>query len=242
MPGVHAVFLDFGGVFCVPEHDQVMEALGTGAPVEAARLHRAHYAGMAALDRSRDGEDAAAWGTRYMMAYARAAGVAEGRLQVAVEALVAARLRWSQRLPGAVEALRELVRTGVALAIVSNSQGTLEARMRGLGICQVGAGDCPTVRAVVDSAVVGVRKPDPRIFDVALRAAGAAREATVHVGDSVYYDLDGARAAGIRGLHLDPYRFCRDRGHEHIAALADVIPLVKSSRVVESSYPDAGAP
>ncbi len=229
MSAVGAIFLDFGGVFCIPAHDQVLEALArVGASGEAARLDRAHYAGMAALDRSPDSEHGA-W-TNYITAYARTAGVAEERLPAAVEALVAARLRWSRVLPGAVEALRELAGSGVALAIVSNSEGTLEARMRDLAICQVGPGECAPVRAVVDSALVGVRKPDPRIFDIALRSVDAPREATVHVGDSIHYDVQGARAAGIRALHLDPYRFCRDRGHEHLAAVEQLIPLVASSR------------
>jgi putative hydrolase of the HAD superfamily len=50
--------------------------------------------------------------------------------------------------------------------------------------------------------VVGAAKPEPLIFQTALAAAGCAAAAAVHVGDSVAYDVEGARRAGIRPLLL----------------------------------------
>jgi putative hydrolase of the HAD superfamily len=83
---------------------------------------------------------------------------------------------------------------------------------------------------VIDSAVVGVSKPDPRIFALALDALGlpgADRGAIVHVGDSLRYDVAGALAAGVRPLHLDPHGFCpAPVGHEHLRRLADLLALV----------------
>jgi putative hydrolase of the HAD superfamily len=77
---------------------------------------------------------------------------------------------------------------------------------------------------------VGVSKPDPRIFGLALDALGireADRGAVVHVGDSLRYDVTGALAAGIRPLHLDPYGFCPlPDGHEHLRRLDDIVPLL----------------
>jgi hypothetical protein len=57
---------------------------------------------------------------------------------------------------------------------------------------------------VVDSGVVGVEKPDPRIFRIACERAGVKPAEAVHVGD--FYDIDvlGARAAGVHALLLDP--------------------------------------
>jgi putative hydrolase of the HAD superfamily len=76
--------------------------------------------------------------------------------------------------------------------------------------------------------VVGYEKPDPRIFHVALDKLGVAPERAVHVGDTACADIDGARAAGVRPLHLDPYGFCpRPAGdHEHVGSLAEVAALV----------------
>ena len=51
--------------------------------------------------------------------------------------------------------------------------------------------------AVLDSHEWGVEKPDPRLFEVALRESGAAKERTVHVGDLYHVDVAGARRAGL---------------------------------------------
>ena len=85
---------------------------------------------------------------------------------------------------------------------------------------------------VIDSAVVGVAKPDPQIFALALAALGLSavdRSTVVHVGDSLRYDVAGALAAGVRPLHLDPHGFCpAPEGHEHIRRLSDVAALAAS--------------
>ena len=46
-------------------------------------------------------------------------------------------------------------------------------------------------------------KPDPRIFDVALKEAACTAAETIHVGDSLEDDVAGAQAAGIRAVWLD---------------------------------------
>ena len=56
---------------------------------------------------------------------------------------------------------------------------------------------------VVFSQQYGVRKPDPRIFHIALEKAGCSRHELVHVGDSVENDIFGAGNAGIKGVWLN---------------------------------------
>ncbi len=87
------------------------------------------------------------------------------------------------------------------------------------------------VGVVIDSAVVGVAKPDPAIFYLALNALGVPPGGTVlHVGDSLRYDVAGALAAGLQPVHLDPYGFCpAPGGHPHVRSLAD-LPLLIGSR------------
>lgn len=51
---------------------------------------------------------------------------------------------------------------------------------------------------VVTSAAAGAAKPARRIFDTAIRVAGATAEQTLHVGDHPEIDVDGARLAGLR--------------------------------------------
>ena len=61
----------------------------------------------------------------------------------------------------------------------------------------------PLFDVVIDSHEVGVEKPDPRIFDFALEAAGCAPERAVYVGDIYRIDVVGARAAGIPAILFD---------------------------------------
>ncbi len=75
---------------------------------------------------------------------------------------------------------------------------------------------------VIDSDVVGVAKPNPAIFRIALDACAVAPERALHIGDIVGADVNGARAAGVRPLHLDPYGFCADDSHLHVPDLATV--------------------
>src|SRR5262249_27649227 len=60
----------------------------------------------------------------------------------------------------------------------------------------------PYVDALVDSTVVGVRKPEPEIFHHALTRLGLAPGAVVFVGDSLGRDLAGARGVGMPHVWL----------------------------------------
>lgn len=226
--GVEAVFLDVGGVFHLPDHVRVLDALRR-VELEPGpeRLDRAHYAGVAALVEWPDQENGI-W-TAYLEAYAVEVGVPAGRLAEAVahlDSAFAAPGMWSRVIPGAVEALRELHATGLPLGIVSNSDGTLEERLAAEAICQVGPGRGVPMAVVIDSGAVGVAKPDPGIFALALEATGVDPGAALHVGDAVGADVAGALAAGVRPVHLDPHGFCPDRSHPHLRALADLAPLL----------------
>jgi putative hydrolase of the HAD superfamily len=230
---VEAVFLDVGGVFHLPNHQLVLEAFRrAGVEVDPDLLDRAHYAGTAALANWPVGRAAqkeeGIW-TAFHKAYARDVGVPPELLEAAVAELDAAFTGpgiWSRHVPGSLDALRHLADTGVALAIVSNSDGTLEARLAAEGVCQVGPGAGVPVAVVVDSGAVGVAKPDPAIFRFALEATGADPGRALHVGDTVGADVDGARAAGVQPLHYDPYGLCTDDSHPHLDDLAALGPLV----------------
>lgn len=85
-----------------------------------------------------------------------------------------------------LRALRERCRLG----IVSNFYGNLATVCADTGL---GA----FFEVVVDSAHVGVSKPDPRIFRHALDALRVSPADTVFVGDSLPRDMGGARELGM---------------------------------------------
>lgn len=92
--------------------------------------------------------------------------------------------------PGALEALRLLRSRGLALAVVSNWDCSLEQRLEETGL--LGYFDC-----VASSALVGVPKPDPRIFRYALERLSIAPARALHIGDTDD-DRVGATSVGMR--------------------------------------------
>lgn len=105
---------------------------------------------------------------------------------------------WRLVMPRVADALARLRDRDLRLVVVSNSDGTVEQSL-------IAAGLRPYFTTVVDSAIAGYEKPDPRIFAHALAASGASRERTLHVGDIYHADVLGARSAGLHALMLDPY-------------------------------------
>ena len=100
-------------------------------------------------------------------------------------------------VPPDVPVVLERLRSRYTLAVVSSSNGTVQEKLRRVGLADYFA-------TIVDSHVEGVEKPDPRIFRRALDRVGARSEETVHIGDIYHIDVAGARAAGLQGVLLDP--------------------------------------
>jgi putative hydrolase of the HAD superfamily len=229
---IEAVFLDGGGVFHLPTEERMREALhSAGFDLPPNVLARAHYAGMAGHDRI-EGEYVEVM-EPYVAEFVRDLGVPHEQVAAAEAALLEALATpgaWAGRLRESIEHLPALAATGARIAIVSNADGSVEARLRAEGICQVGPGPGVPVDAVIDSSAVGLRKPDPRIWEPALAATGARPETSIHVGDSLLTDVGGARAAGIRPIHFDPFRLCSLADHEHADSMAAIVDLVRESR------------
>jgi putative hydrolase of the HAD superfamily len=133
---------------------------------------------------------------------------------VSVEEMMAA-IRF-RSYPDAAPALGELADLGVRRVCVSNWDYALGEVLERCGLA---AG----FDAVVTSASVGARKPEPEIFRVALEVAGCEPDEAVMVGDTPEEDIAGARAIGIPALLID-----RD-GRGDIAALAELGSRIRSS-------------
>ncbi|MGD0907154.1 MAG: HAD family hydrolase [Candidatus Acidiferrales bacterium] len=88
-----------------------------------------------------------------------------------------------------------LIRTrGLKLAIVTNGRSSLQsAAIQALGIDQL-------FDAIVISEAEGVRKPDRRIFELAMDRLAVPSANAVFVGDHPEIDILGARQAGIRAI------------------------------------------
>ena len=92
-------------------------------------------------------------------------------------------------VPGAAEAIGRLRGHGLRLGVVANWDCALPGHLEALGLLD-------PFDTVVTSARAGVAKPDPAIFELALRELGVAPGRALHVGDEDC-DEEGALAAGL---------------------------------------------
>lgn len=227
-----AVLLDVGGVFLLPSHDHIRSALSQVGHVvgDDTAIDKAHYVSVRVFPMDLEGDEfmSPIW-SEYLREYARFLGVEEETVPEAVEHLrneyVTGGL-WSHVVEGSPAGLAELVATGIPIGVVSNSDGTIETRLRDMGILQVGPGAGVEVRCVVDSGDVGVEKPDPKIFDFALDLLDLPPDDVWYVGDTPAFDIVGARRAGLSPILMDPFGVNRDFGAPCVASLSEVATLV----------------
>jgi putative hydrolase of the HAD superfamily len=126
-------------------------------------------------------------------------------------------------MDGAAALLAEL-RPHARVAVVTNN--LLEEQQNKLEYC----GLAPLVDALVASEDVGVSKPDPAIFRIALDRVGASKQDAVMVGDSWQADIAGAHAAGIRAVWFNPQRLPRPLPHYEVEEIHRLTPAAEVAR------------
>lgn len=162
-------------------------------------------------------------------------------LQAAVDAMYRpSQANW-QVEEDAAPTLRELQAQGLRMGIFSN------------------AGDDNDVQTLVDnaglhgyfdyvftSAAAGLRKPDPRVFEMSLAQWRAGPDQAVMVGDTLDADILGARNAGIHSIWITrranrPENLAnqgRILPDSVIANLSDLPDLVGKLALERSNHPD----
>lgn len=209
--GVSLLSLDAGGVVIFLDHARVARYLGDhGIEVTAARLVEAEGKAKRALESAgaramvdapfaeRSAPGAASWGRMVGTMLALAGiDVHRERLVELLNGLWLEHVRrnlWSVVPDGLFAALEAVRARGIRVVIVSNSEGMLDRLFADLGLL-------PHLDRVIDSGIVGIEKPDPRIFDLALE--GVDPDRALHLGDTFATDVVGARNAGLRCALID---------------------------------------
>jgi putative hydrolase of the HAD superfamily len=195
------VLLDAGGVLLDLDYAYVkrlLEARRHEATEDA--LERAEAIARTAVDSyvRGGGSSGEAWRDYFRVLFGQV-GAPPSLHEEMIDALWEAHQRvglWTVPVRGAVEVVSRLREMGFRLGVVSNAEGRVERDLESAGFAGL-------LDTVVDSHVVGVAKPDPRIFAIALERLGARAETAVFVGDVPAVDVVGARAAGIAPLLLD---------------------------------------
>jgi len=153
-----------------------------------------------AMGEEATGDDAQVW-RDYFLTLIAGSGVPTERMTEAGDELKRsheARHMWTWVREGTAEAIATLRQRGYRVAVVSNADGRVEALLDDRGLTE-------HLEFVLDSEVVGVQKPDPRIFTMAVERLGVPAGRTLYVGDLYAVDVVGARSAGLDALLLDPF-------------------------------------
>lgn len=119
----------------------------------------------------------------------------------------------------ALPAIRRVKAAGLVAGVVSNSNGWVRTLLDGAGL---GA----ELDFVIDSALVGVEKPDPKIFRLGVERAGVDAREAVYIGDLYSVDVLGSRAAGLGAILLDPRGFWGPRDCDTARDLVEATGLI----------------
>ncbi len=228
-PRLDAVLFDAGGTLGRLDFEWMSEVVRElGWPLDAAVLRRAEIEGRRRHDESiglADGSPSepspllGAVGTHaYFTGMLVAAGVPHALIAAVLERWLerqAGAGLWAPPMEGAAEALAGVRALGLRRAVVSNSDGRAEQHIRSWGFID-------DVEFVVDSQLVGIEKPDPRIFAIALDHLGLPAERVLYVGDIRGVDEVGSRAAGLHFVLIDPTGAYAAPGTPCIARIADL--------------------
>jgi len=189
---VRAILFDYGGtldggVHWLERFAQLYSLAGLDFPFERIRAAFDH------ATRCAYGDPAVAeFGLEALVEYHVARQMEQLGFGVpAAAAIVAGFVRASRAGLAESRVLLSRLRQRVALGVVSNFYGNVHRVLEEAELA-------PLLATIVDSSVVGVRKPDPAIFALAVERLGVEPAEVLYVGDSFEKDIVGAHAAGLR--------------------------------------------
>lgn len=198
------ILFDMGNTLSHLDHAWIAATLTRhGCTASAEQVVRAEYTAKAGVDEQIRARAAGTDATRqrpYFETLLDALGVPAAQVDPIVAEMRAEDARtslWRVIRPETPEVLGALRARGFTLGVVSNADGRVAGALTARGLAEHFA-------VIVDSHVVGVEKPDRRIFEIALRACNARPEEALYVGDVYEIDVQGARSAGMASLLLDP--------------------------------------
>jgi putative hydrolase of the HAD superfamily len=130
-------------------------------------------------------------------------------------------------IDGVKELLPHLQARGISMGVVSNSSFSGQTLERELDIHGIRG----YFEFVISSADYGIRKPDPIIFEVALRRLSMDPGRVWFAGDNVGYDIVGARSADIFPVAFNPRAPIPESigAHAVITQWSALVPLIEQA-------------
>jgi len=148
------------------------------------------------------------------------------RLTEAARLMLDFRRRTLKPRPDAVEVLTALRALGCKTGLISDCSPEVPVVWRETALA-------PLVDAAIFSCLVGLKKPDPRIYHLACERLGVKPQECLYVGDGDSHELTGASKAGMQALLIripdeDAYRHDpEDWQGPSIWSLKEVLQLVQ---------------
>lgn len=217
-----AILFDAGNTLVWIDHPFLVRLLADhGVETTEEALMGAEYEAKLVLDemvRGGRGGDDRSRGKIYFAEVFRRIGVPDAQFPAIAERLWARHAEhnlWGSVRERTAETLEELRRRGLRLGVISNADGRVDALLAAVGLRE-------HFDFVIDSALVGMEKPDPRIFRMGLERLGVAPEEAVYVGDLYEIDVVGARAAGMTAVLVDPLNRWTELDCDRIAAIHEL--------------------
>lgn len=122
---------------------------------------------------------------------------------------------WAFTFDWVRETLGLLKNKGYGMSVISNSDHRTKTVIHDIGLDSY-------FDRVFASEILGVEKPDPRIFEIVLCELELEPNETLYVGDVFYVDVRGANQAGIGGIHLDPLHLFKGWPGVHLERVSDL--------------------
>ena len=233
---IRAVFFDAGNTLLRMNYADIAAELARhGVQVTAEAVQRAEWRARVRLDEEVFAPAASGLSTESRSSAGRYVRYLLAALGIADEGIVAALAEWRRAYnppvglwntadPDADAALSLVRAAGLGAAVISNSNGTVRAILETLRLAS-------HLDFVLDSFEVGVEKPDPRIFALAIERAGVAPGEAVYVGDLYSVDVRGARATGMDAILLDPGGHWGPRDCPTVADILAAVRLILGDRI-----------
>ena len=220
---IEAILFDVGQTFLYPDFPFLKNLLAEyGVAADVETLNKGAATAREKTFRYREVER---W-QEFFAFWMRFAGAAENDVPQILPRIFARHKRehlWSWLDPAAPEVFAALKKLAYRLGVISNSDGSIAGAMKKFGLTHFF--DC-----MIDSHVVGVEKPDPRIFEIALQQLNLPAARCVYIGDNYDRDVIGARRAGITPILLDPFAVVAEQEVLKIKRLDELVKIFQNTR------------
>ena len=206
---------------------EALNSLGFKTPAAALELpiltaNEVLYTEMAGRPLSkRSREEIAALYTEYQRTVLKEAGIkAEEKVVLKLLAMMQQAHMDLVVYDDALPVLTDLKKRGLVTGLISNIEKNMNETIEKLGIAS-------KLDIIVTSLDAGAAKPQPEIFQYALKKGCVQPSESIYVGDQYQVDMAGAKAAGMQGILIDRVGYYRQKlDCPKIKSLKEIIQYV----------------